>query len=509
MASSKKVGDGYAYTFVKSPPKALFCHLCQLVARDPQLTVCCGTNFCKGCLEKKSSKEGDHGCPACNHTEVVTAFPNKLSDREIKKLIVLCPNNEEGCNWKDELAKLEDHVANCEMQDVQCSIKCGATLKQPKLSNHLKNECPWRQTSCEYCWVSGEHHVIMGQHRDQCPKLPLSCPNDCGLTDIIRSEMDEHLKKCPLQKTICKYHNIGCKAMLTSEDQDEHDEACMKEHFQLMSNELVVAKGELANALNKVEQITEQVRNELTDVTLKASNVEQSIEKVTDELSHTKEELVMTKAKISKAEQNTENIQKEFQSRMVKMQGEFHQWKEVSSSAIYGVLRFLSDWKTRPMVSSMLLEQSNIVAPVFVRVTDVSEKIKNSETFQSPPFYTHQSGYRVCVLVALNGIDEYKGSGISITISTLSGPYDAKLSWPLRGQFTISLMNQVKNNMNRFETFSIDCYGKISTDSASPHSATKYVRKRLFSHKELFAVSSSCKYLIDDTIYVHVMYLDS
>ena len=80
MGSSKmKPGGGYAYKVVSSPPRALFCHLCQLVARDPQLTVCCGTNFCKGCLENKASKEGDHDCPACNHTDAVTAFPNKLS----------------------------------------------------------------------------------------------------------------------------------------------------------------------------------------------------------------------------------------------------------------------------------------------------------------------------------------------------------------------------------------------------------------------------------------------
>ena len=224
---SGKVG-GYPCIFITTPPESLFCHLCNLVARDPQLSVCYGTNFCRECLAERTSEEGP--CPACNDSDVIlTTFPNKMSDREIKKLIVLCLNNEQGCGWKNELAKLGDHMIICEMRDVQCSLQCGATLRQSKLEKHLKNECPCRQTHCKYCYKTGEYHVIMGQHRDQCPKLPLNCPNDCGLTDIIRSEMEEHLKKCPLQKTICKYHNIGCKAMLTSEDQDEHDEACMKE----------------------------------------------------------------------------------------------------------------------------------------------------------------------------------------------------------------------------------------------------------------------------------------
>ena len=224
MASSEETateGYGYTYSFVVTPPKELFCHLCDLIARDPQLSVCCGTNFCKQCLAKRRTPAAEEGgCPVCNDTNVaLTTFPNKMSYRQIKRLIVMCVNNKERCGWKGELTKLEDHVATCEMQDVECPLKCG-TVKRQNLDDHLKNDCPCRQTICKHCYITGEHHVIMGQHRDQCPKLPLSCPNDCGLTDIMRSEMDEHLNKCPLQKTICKYHNIGCKAMLTGEDQD-------------------------------------------------------------------------------------------------------------------------------------------------------------------------------------------------------------------------------------------------------------------------------------------------
>ena len=507
-SSKVEQGGGYFYKFASTPSAALFCYLCKLVARDPQLSVCCGTNFCKRCLEKRTSQEC--GCPACNDTDVaLTAFPNKMSDREIKKLIVFCLKVEEGCSWTDELGKLEDHVAICEMHDVECPLKCETTLKRANLDNHCKDECPCRQTSCEHCYTTGEHHVIMGQHRDQCPKLPLNCPNDCGLTDIIRSEMEEHLKKCPLQKTICKYHNIGCKAMLTSEDQDEHDEACMKEHFQLMSKELVVAKKEIMDAklrMNRAEQTTEQVRNELAltkeelmEAKLKAGNAEQNLEKMTDELSGTKDELFITKAKINKAEQNTENMQKEFETRMLKVQEEFYQWKDTSCSVFLGMLPSL-DWQAKLMVSSMLLEQSNIVAPVIVRITDVSEKIKNNETFQSPAFYTHRFGYRVCLTVAPNGMDEYKGFHVSVAISHLSGPNDGKLSWPPKGQFTVTLMNQTKNNNHHFLTLSVR-FRKLDTDSLG------YACKKFISHADLFAVRSAHNYHTNDVMYMQVEYL--
>ena len=289
----------------------------------------------------------------------LTTFPNKMSDREIKKLIVLCHNNEEGCGWRDELAKLEDHLTICEMQDVKCVLKCGVVLKQLRLDDHLKNECPCRQTICEHCHVSGMHHVITGLHRDQCPKLPLSCPNDCGLTDIMRSEMDDHLKKCPLQKTVCMYHNIGCKAMVTSEDQDTHDEACMNEHLQLMATELALDKEELADTklrVNKANQFMQQVRNELMEVKVETNKAEQSIEKVTDELSSIEEEIDIVKLKFSKAEQNNASIRTEFEARLLRFQKEFYQWKEVSCPVFCGMFPSF-DWQNKLKLSSKLLEQ--------------------------------------------------------------------------------------------------------------------------------------------------------
>lgn len=46
--------------------------------------------------------------------------------------------------------------------------------------------------------------------------------------------------------------------------QDKHDEAYMKEHFQLMINELLLSKEDVKLKVNRAEQITEQIRDELT-----------------------------------------------------------------------------------------------------------------------------------------------------------------------------------------------------------------------------------------------------
>ena len=64
----------------------------------------------------------------------------------------------------------------------------------------------------------------------------------------------------------------------------------------------------------------------------------------------------------------------------------------------------------------------------------------------------------------------------------LTGPYDTNLNWLLRKKFTISLLNQVKNNTHHTcpSTWCIH-FKIISTDSASSHSTTEYVCESLIS----------------------------
>ena len=42
------------------------------------------------------------------------------------------------------------------------------------------------KVNCQYCHDTGKHQFIEGQHKEECPKLPLLCPSKCDadLTDI-------------------------------------------------------------------------------------------------------------------------------------------------------------------------------------------------------------------------------------------------------------------------------------------------------------------------------------
>ena len=427
MAADIETQGGYPCKFVITPPGALLCQICQLVARDPQLSVCCGNNFCKTCLSKVNN---DEGCPTCDDNEFFTTFSNKLSDREIKKLLIWCMNNEKGCGWRDELANLENHLQECDFQEIKCRQNCGVMIERSKMDDHLKNECHYRRVECEYCNLNGEYHVIVGQHKEECPKLPLSCPNECGLENIRKNELNEHLRKCPLQKVHCKYRSMGCEAKIFTGTQDEHDEVCMKEHFQMMRNELAQAKEELVDLKLRVGDREyydscwpiKCIGNGLRS---NNNNGPQSVEERKQHGSI--EEHVDGETPISGHSNDLHIAQKEFAV-----------WKKQNSFLMDQILATM-EWRTRLDVLSKLTDNPDLetTTPVIIKMTEVEVKKEFKMVYKSPTFLTYSNGHQICLCVLPSG----KGSAVmnfSVNIMNMN-----KNDNDLNGTFTISLMNQL------------------------------------------------------------------
>ena len=146
------------FDFVCSVPDSLVCRVCLCTAREPQLTGCHGYNVCKTCLDKwKKSKaeedkeEGDSTglvpCPVCGTLSIKT-FPNKLSDREIRKQHVYCFNKVKGCQWKGKMSDIKKHNENCLHEEVLCPNNCGMMVQQQYYNLHAKAECPNCKISC-------------------------------------------------------------------------------------------------------------------------------------------------------------------------------------------------------------------------------------------------------------------------------------------------------------------------------------------------------------------------
>jgi len=452
MATLNDFG-GYEYRFANDPPDTLVCKICHHTCREPYLSGCCGHNFCKSCLD--ASRLIATCCPYCRNEKDFATLPNKLSDREIRRLHVICTNNERGCEWQGELNDINDHLANrgrngCQFEDVSCSNDCGKMLQRQYLTSHVETECPRRKVNCQYCCISGEHQLIDGEHKEQCPKFPLSCPNKCEVGSVPREDMEAHRKECPLEIVQCYYHNVGCEERMMHKRKKEHEQEKMEEHLSM-------------------------TKRRLTD---------------------TQQELTDTKSQLSNAVELINAL-------MVTL----HQATGQTSSGSAASTISAAKWWVRLTASSATFKSGNQVCPVIINFVEFSKKTTENAIWYSGSFYTHDRGYKICLKVYPVGHGGGSiGTYVSIFLCLMKGPHDDELTWPLRGKFEVKLLNQISD----CEHHSMDI---IYGDSASHYNAGRVIdgdrgRGRgiadFVSHTELHRITPTCQYVKDDSIFLQV-----
>ena len=92
--------------------------------------------------------------------------------------------------------------------------------------------------------------------------------------------------------------------------------------------------------------------------------------------------------------------------------------------------------------------------PVVLELTPFSDMKDKMKTYTSKPFYTHASGYKMCLVIYPNGYGEAEGSHVSVFVSIMKGRNDSKLKWPFRGILTIQLLDQSKKEDHKEVTVS-------------------------------------------------------
>lgn len=256
----------------------LECPICTLVLTAPVQTRCCGALFCKSCIEQWSpiSTEGGRQmrrasksscCPNCR-TSPLQYFDDKRTERMIKNLTVTCSNHKSGCKWTGEFRNLSDHLTSanasaCEYQVIPCPRKCGENVLRSCLFKHSQNDCLHRKVRCQFCQMTGDYKVIIGSHYDACPQVKIQCPNNCTAANLLRSQLQEHLKECPLEIISCDFANAGCTQRMARKDIEVHRITGISQHLCLVNKKF-------AQVLEHLE-----CRDHIAPVVMKMSNFTQ------------------------------------------------------------------------------------------------------------------------------------------------------------------------------------------------------------------------------------------
>ena len=412
-------------------------------------------------------------CPVCRDEKFVT-FLNKQADREIKSLHIYCANKEKGCEWQGELNDINNHLGNsdgCQFEVVKCFNECGKVIQRQYLTSHVETECPRRKVNCQYCHDTGEHQFIEGQHKEECPKLPLPCPNKCEVGNIPYKGMEAHRKECPLEMIQCEYYSVGCEVRMARKDQEKHENEKAKEH-------LLQTKRVLTDNLNNTKCELNNTKHELTNA---------------------KSELTDTKDQLASALQRINTLE------VLLYLATDKAVTRPTSSAV--VLESSVRWSDKLVAMVMMSKSGDQECPVIFKMSTFNKQQKSNAEWYSNPFYTHNKGYKMCLKVFAAGNDG-RGAHLSVFLCLMKDPYDDNLAWPLRGKFEIVVLNQISDSEHFLMTVTFD---DRASDSTAAGRVTKHDKSigwgypEFISNKDLHKTTSTCQYLKDDCLFFQVM----
>ena len=436
--SSDAAHGGYNYVFVDGDPPNKC--ICHICTLPARdpQQVSCCFNIYCHSCLLQLKEKGNFNCPTCRQPLSGNYFKDGRADREIKTLKVYCPGE---CEWVGAISDIEAHLNTCPYQLLECTNKCGETVQRQQLDLHLSDSCIKRLVVCQYCKEEGNYNHIEGIHLDSCLGYPVKCPNyECDKI-IPRYVLDEHIASCPKTVISCEYSNVGCKKEMKREEQESHNQESVNEHLRL--------------AVKKVESLQENINVLNSDMkTLKIMSTKPDsvkkfeIECIKGDVEHIKSDVEQAKGDIK-----------------------------------------------------VLQTKRQAYAKVF-KMTQFKQKRNNSETWNSPAFYTSPGGYKMNLSICTNGDDEQSRGYISCFTMFVAGDNDDTLEWPFTGEVTIELLNQLHDEDHNKCTYYYD------------ETAPEYFRQRdsecgfgigLFvSHKRLDMHSPRCMYLKDDTLYFRI-----
>lgn len=415
--------ENYEYDFVKEPPGEFYCAVSLQLLLDPHQTQCCGNHFTRKTAEilKNSGKP----CPVCQAPQLTT-HSDLHHKRRVNEVAVRCLHKATGCDWVGELGNLPYHVTNCPKQ-------------------------PWKCRHCEFSRLKEAE----SEHVSTCPMLPVECPNKCPVGTVPRSQLDQHKLECLLEEIDCEYANFGCSKKLLRKDLKSHLEEGEKEHLMNMC----------AFNLRLTQQLMQKVEEK-----------DGQIEQLQTQLLAMETEL----------KQSTEKAQASTSSKLLELESQFEAQVKGLNDQVTSTVSGM-DSSICSVQSCLVNIQHQVdaitctVPPIEFLVTNFAALKHCNLEWRSPPFYSHQGGYKMCVGVSPNGIHKGYGTHVSLRFYKMLDLNSDGLKWNIKIRLRVHVQNQ---NTKAWEKEHIDDSVRSKPEANCLVSSAEYNYLR---HSELSA----------------------
>ena len=272
-------------------------------------------------------------------------MPDRRLQQTLNNLKVYCSNRKAGCEWLDSLGKLQLHLNVAADEDGQSDKFCG---------------CLFELIPCSHCKTRIQRQVIKEHETKECPKRPFLCVHCNKYRSSYEDVTLKHAPVCPAQLVECPYK---CGAQI------EH--RCVESH-SVDDCPLYEIQCPFLNAGCKVKLPRKDMYMP-THVVVDSLAVHMTLQQETllRELGELKTEI-----KVQRIEHD--------------------QLTELLRRNIFRISELEDEVET--LKSEQLPVRAHFrVTPLYFLLVDFSSKKRNKKVWNSPPFYTHPQGYKMCL----------------------------------------------------------------------------------------------------------------
>ena len=381
------------WVFLEEVPEYMKCNIiCCNIFMAPQLLSCCGMNVCKRCIEsylQRAALLETEHNPSCPHCR--------------KEEFRLIPNTA-----------------------LELSI------------NQLKVECLYQINGCSWNGTLKNGKL----HLKECDFVPTECPNGCGCEKFEHGKLHDHVRVCPLQQINCPFQAVGCNTgvlFLRTEWNQRHSVSNIHQHLLLIAQFNTYVLSECESNATLISAINEKSIKENTKVIHSQIEVLESsksaIKSLGDSLPETRQKINTLKHRVAAEKICLAELERKSKQ------------LENTEASITGTVEAV---RALPVPKPIGL---SCAQPVTFTIDNFRKRIAVNDWWLSPPFYTHNGGYKMCISVLPNGTGDAYGRYVSAGVHFLMGEYDDFLKWPFPGALITLTVIATRRDHSNFSTY--------------------------------------------------------
>lgn len=307
------------------------------------------------------------------------------------------------------------------------------------------------------------------KHDEECPHKLMPC-NKCS-TEVPRSQMETHLSsECPMRSSGC----TGCAEHIRK----------ITANVQSLAEKL--QRLEVTGARSSSQEPTGNLIGEVKKLEQKNKILEASVKVFHKEILKN-QELIATL-------ERQRRLDREMLDAMDKKCRDIERMVSMSDINIK---------ETELRISS--IENACYDGKYLWKLTDFSRKRQDAiegrtTSIYSEPFFTHRTGYKMCVRLYLNGDGLGKGTHLSLFFVLMRGQYDTLLPWPFRQKVTFKFIDQ-SNHEHQVDCFRPD---PTSTSFKRPNSDMNIASGCPLFMPLTLLENPQYAFVRDDTAFIHI-----